>query len=551
MKNEVFRKMVSCVLLNALALIPLGVAAQKTVRPLAGELLLSGNFGELRSTHFHSGIDIRTGGVEGRPVRCVKAGRLVRVSVSPTGYGQALYVEHADGTTTVYGHLQRFAPKVAELVRKLQYRAESFRLDRDFRQYGICFRAGDTIAWSGNTGSSGGPHLHFEVRDTRSGHTLNPLRWCGIADGRPPVARTLYVYRRSEEGAVELERALPVKPVAAGRYAAATAVLPAGEIGLGVYAADYMDGSRNRLGIYGLTLVVEGDTVYRLKMDSCSFGQGGFINEVKDYGLYGKGETVYRCFGHYQHRFMGADCRRNGFVGVERDSVLHVEMWLDDINGNRSTLEWKIRGGASPVKKPGKGGLLAYGRAHVLEMPGCRLELGPEALFSSVKKVLRKERDTLSGRDVFVFSEKPVPLFGKARLSFSGAFGRHAVICEVRGNGRKYPVDTYRTADGIAADIGSLGRYAVEEDTEAPLIGYIGRPDGRSVRFRLKDRLSGIASWRGEVNGRWCLFSYDPRVDLLQCSLSEALFRPGENEVRVKAADKAGNCRELTVKIRI
>ena len=162
-------------LFNYLIVIPLKGQVQEFAKPVRNAILLSGNFGELRATHFHSGIDIRTGGVVGWPVICVKDGILARVSVSPTGYGQALYVEHPDGTTTVYGHLERFVPAVTKLVRELQYRRESFRIDEDFKSYRLYFKQGDTIAYSGNTGTSGGPHLHFEVRKGKA--TFNPLEY--------------------------------------------------------------------------------------------------------------------------------------------------------------------------------------------------------------------------------------------------------------------------------------------------------------------------------------------------------------------------------------
>lgn len=138
-------------------MIPLNVLAQQIIQPINKPILLSGNFGELRATHFHSGIDIRTGGVEGLPVICVKEGRLVRVSVSPTGYGQALYIEHPDGTTTVYGHLQRFVSRITEIVRELQYRQESFRIDADFRPFQLFFGKGIRL-------------LIVEIRVLQGGH---------------------------------------------------------------------------------------------------------------------------------------------------------------------------------------------------------------------------------------------------------------------------------------------------------------------------------------------------------------------------------------------
>lgn len=168
------------------------------LNPLRIKPLLSGNFGELRDSHFHSGLDYKTEGREGLPVICVKDGVLARVKVSATGYGNALYIEHADGYTTVYGHLQRFVPRVEEIVRDMQYAKESFAIDENLEAEAIVFKAGDTIAYSGNSGSSMGPHLHFEVRSSRDERPLNPLLFLKIEDTMgtdSPGSLSLWVYR--------------------------------------------------------------------------------------------------------------------------------------------------------------------------------------------------------------------------------------------------------------------------------------------------------------------------------------------------------------------
>lgn len=548
MKREGFVRFLLCFLFNCLALIPLNGIGQEWVKPVKNTILLSGNFGELRATHFHSGIDIRTGGAEGWPVICVKDGQLVRVSVSPTGYGQALYIEHPDGTTTVYGHLQRFVPCIAEKVRKLQYQRESFRIDEDFKGEQLFFRQGDTIAFSGNSGSSGGPHLHFEVRNTQTEHTINPLRYYAVRDTRPPVARMLYLYTVTEKGYVQLYKALPLKALGGNRYGAGKVTVPSGKIGAGIYVTDYMNDSWNKLGVYRLDLSVKGDTLYRLKMDSCSFSQNCLINEVKDFDRYKKKETVYRCFGNYQSLFLGADCRDGGYIKVVQDSVLPVEIALADINGNRTQVEFTLKGGKAQEEVEN---LLRYNQAHVLELPGCRVSLEAGALYASVKNAARVEKDTLTGQDVFILSEKDIPLFKKASLFISGEFSPKAVICEMDATGRKFPVQTQWTAKGLRAEIGYLNRYTVAVDEEAPEIQYLGKFPDRTLRFKVKDRLSGLASWRGEVNGEWCLFAYDPRVNVVQCSMDESVFRFGSvNEVSMQVEDYCRNQQKIVVKVK-
>lgn len=551
MKNSFTGAFISYFLFNCLVLISLEGVCQEMIKPIRHPFLLSGNFGELRATHFHSGIDIRTGGVEGLPVLCVKDGILARVSVSPVGYGQALYIEHPDGTTTVYGHLQRFIPPVAELVRELQYEQESFRLDEDFRAYRLRFRQGDTIAYSGNTGSSGGPHLHFEIRNTQTERILNPLLFYPIRDNKAPQARKLYLYAIDEAECVQPLRQYSLKPGADGNYRPGRITVPAGRIGVGVYITDYMNDSWNKLGIYQMALIAGKDTLFTLQMDSCAFGQNCFINVVKDFARYKQKETVYRCFGNYQDRFPAISSHDKGYLEVAKDSLLHVELILTDMNRNRSRVIFGLKGMENPSASRQTKDILRYDEAHLLELPGCRVELPAEALLASVRKTTKVEQDSLTCRPVFVLADKETPLFKKAHLVLSGVFPSRSVICEVDERGKKYPLETIRTDTALEAEIGYLSRYTVLEDLQAPELVFLGKFPDRTLRFRVTDDLSGLAGWRGEVNGEWCLFSYDPRVNLLQCSLTEPVFLPGQvNEVKITVEDKVGNRRELIVRVR-
>ncbi len=533
----------NCLMLKILS--PAG--AQELLPPLDGTMLLSGNFGELRATHFHSGVDMKTGGVEGLPVRCVQDGIVSRVCVSPTGYGNALYIDHPDGTTTVYAHLQRFEPRVATRVREKQYTRESFRVDEPMLAENIRFRRGDTIGYSGNTGSSGGPHLHFEVRTTSTEHTLNPLRFYSIRDTRAPIPKHLYLYAVQDNGSVQRLRSCALKNTGTGRYSAGRHTVPAGKIGIGAFIIDHMNDSWNKLGVYRLTLTVGQDTLYHLSADSCAFHQACFINEVKDFECYKKRETVYRCFGHWQHEVLGVRMRNGGCIPLSQDSTVHALLTLADINGNRSTVALELRGAAPAPDTLPDGEILRYDLPHQLTHGPWSLRLPAGSLISSVRKTLASEPDTATGSEILMLARKDIPLLKKGTLVLRGRFSPRSVICEVTPEGERLPVATRHTSDSLCASIGYLNRYTVAEDTLAPTIDYLGKGPGRTLRFRIKDDCSGIASYRGEVNGQWCLFSYDPRTDLLQCLLSEPAFRRGaRNEVRIIVEDKVNNQTEIT-----
>lgn len=550
MLNWDYYKKVGVICINALMLISLDLVAQDWMMPFQSQLVLSGNFGELRGNHFHTGIDIRTGGVEGWPVVCVKEGRLARVSVSPTGYGLALYLEHADGTTTVYAHLQRFNAALDEWVRKLQYQKENFRIDECLTSSEFYFKQGDTIAFSGNSGSSGGPHLHFEIRNTVTEHVLNPLAFYTVKDHKAPIPRKLYLYSISKNGCVGRLGEYGVKSVQKDVYQSGIISVPAGRIGVGVHLVDYMNDSWNKLGVYRMDMVVEQDTLFALQMDSCSFDQSLLVHDLKDFFYYKKQEIVYRCFGNHQNQILGIKNHESGFISINEGQVIRIKLYFADINGNRSQLQFRLQGTGKIIMNPQE--ILAYEQAHRLELQMWKVFLDEGALCSSIEKQIFLEKNTETGEELLVLATEETPLLKKATLQVEGTFSQQAIICEVDRNGRKWPVNTQWYSDRLEARIGYLNRYTVVEDTIAPMITYLGKLPHGILRFKIKDELSGIDFYRGEVNGEWCLFRYDAKNHLLQCDLSEPAFKKQQqNIVNIQVKDRVGNIKELSIKVSI
>ena len=515
--------------------------------PLRGTPLLSGNFFELRATHFHAGLDFKTGGREGLPVICVKDGWVARACVSPTGYGHALYIAHEGGLTTVYGHLRRFAPPVDSIVRAMQYRKESFAVDTVLLADSIFFRAGDTIAFSGNTGSSGGPHLHFEMRDTRSGRILNPQLSLPVADVSAPTVRGVYVYAYAPDGVRARRRRVEVRNLGNRRYSAGRIPVPAGKVGVAVHADDFMKGSWNKLGVYSLTMRAAGRELFSLRADSSDFNQSRWINAVKDFDLYREGKTVYMTFGCQQHRVMGVCGVDDGYVAVAKDSLVPVRMELRDAAGNRSVVEFTLQGRES-LPAAAERRVIRPGRDYRLGMGGYTLYIYGDLLSEPVaveEDLVDLPLDSVRTESGYRVSSRVLPLLGKARLVARGKFPSRSVICLHEGGGRLSALPTEQFADSLRTSVGVLGSYVVVRDTLPPRVRYLGKSGHGTLRFRIADDLSGVAAYRVEVNGRWCLFAYDPKTRSLEGSLREPPFRRGENRVAVRVEDAVGNVATL------
>lgn len=528
--------------------------AQQTerVRPLPLNPLLSGGFGELRATHFHTGVDFKTGGKEGIPVVCVADGVVARVSVSPAGYGLALYVEHGDGTTTVYGHLQRYNKKITAVVRDIQYRNECFAIDEDVKGNRLFFRQGDTLAFSGNSGSSGGPHLHFEIRNTKTEKVINPLHHYKIKDKVPPKIRATYLYRISGQGEVERFREIIPRDLKNGIYDCGKSVVSSGKIGIGVWIEDLMNDSWSKLGVYRLEVFSNGEKIMNMQVDTLSFDLVGFIHEIKDYELYNrKRATVYKCFGNYHSQYIGVDIREDGCVHVGQDSSIVLKVVASDINGNRTILNMTLVGGVAASGTTNSEELLFYDRPYVLSLGDFKVEIDSNSLLCTVKGGAHMETAMLYGqqREMFCVTDKEEPLLKKAKISFVENLDSRTLICAVNPAGRVSALKTGRDSSGIFTRVGVLGKYTVLTDSVPPVVNYTGISQGNRLCFKIKDDLSGIGSFRGEVNHKWTLFEYDAKTGLLTCAVDEPAFVRGKvNFIRLEVKDGVGNQRITEIK---
>ena len=248
--------------------------------PMDIPLSLSGTFGEPRSTHFHMGIDIKTRGKEGLEVRSIAPGNISRLRVSLNGYGKTVYIDHHNNTSSVYAHLKKFAPKIEAYIKSIQYKKETYTLQQFPKKNEINIAAGEVIGYSGNTGSSSGPHLHFEMRNTKNQRPLNPLLFnLKVSDNQRPQIQKLFLFYPKSNSTVTYSELVSLKKVNDSTYHTPT-ISTSGKIGLGLEMFDRQNLSYSKNGIYKAEVLVNGKKIVLFEFDQIDYSDSKklFIN---------------------------------------------------------------------------------------------------------------------------------------------------------------------------------------------------------------------------------------------------------------------------------
>ena len=538
-----FTALLSPFYLSAQTLTPLYSSQSGFIAPLDIPLVLSGTFGEFRGDHFHTGLDFKTQGKEGFPVLAVADGIVSRVKVKPWGYGHALYLKHADGTTTVYGHLSSYALPISEWLLERQYSKRSFSIDsRPATE--ISFSVGDTIGWSGNSGSSGGPHLHFEVRDENE-KPINPLQWgFHIADSQSPKVGSLRVIPIDSQGLENRSRTHKVK--SGGVFE-----IPSGNIKLAVEANDQLDGASNVCGVYSLEVFVDGDLYSSFFIDTLDFFTNKDMNAHAYYPEWKSSRTqIHRFTPLPGNRLSIYEFTPAVHLEIVEDSTMHISVRCSDAHGNTTTKGYTLFGGSSFEHT------IASSQSESVFCPAmpstvATLEDGGVEVVWPKRSFYNRETASLQvfSNGEFFIGPEDAALAKSFRVNLNDLEGdlSKLVAVSLSEKGIRLGVEICESQGGVVSfSSRRMGRYKLVRDTIAPrlLPKFSATPlvSNGNLAFHLEDELSGVSKVEGFIDGEWVLLRWDPKMKTAVYSVTDLRHIPGvKSQITVRVEDGVGN----------
>ena len=534
--------------------------AQKTIdpnyfsNPLDIPMVLSGSFGELRSNHFHSGLDIKTQQRSGVPIYAPADGYVSRIKVGHYGYGKALYIKHPNGYSTVYAHLQKFETTIQDFVKKSQYKKERYEIELFPKESSLLVKKGDLIAYTGNSGSSGGPHLHYEIRDAYS-RPMNPMLFgLEIPDTKDPSVTSVLAYPMSDDATVN-QSSEPVKlrliKQKDGSYKTEK-ISAYGKIGFGIATTDQQNGAYNKNGVYRIKTSYNGKTKIDIKFEKFSFDETRYLNRYIDYTYFKEHKIKIQKLFRQTNNPLSIITQEddNGFVNVADGFSSNYTIEIKDYQGNLVHITIPVIGKKdNTVAKKELPNDLQYipsESSSTIQRGVFTVDFPKNALYQGSYLNIKTSGDTLHLHTDNIPVHKNISI--SMDISNYNTLDKNKLyIARQAYKNTSYYTTTRREKNILTAKTRILGSYTLFMDTIAPTIKAANFTDGKwisnnkTLKIKIEDSHSGISSYRATLNGRFILMEYNYKKDVLTYDFNDNIITDTQNNLRLIVTDNVGN----------
>jgi hypothetical protein len=516
---------------------------------------LAANFGELRPNHYHMGLDCKTEQRENVPIVAAADGYIAKVKIEPFGFGRCLYINHPNGLTTLYAHLNDFEPALEKYVTALQYRQESWNLFTELEADKFPVKKGQFIGYSGNTGGSQGPHLHFEVRDTKTDKVLNPLLFgFPIPDQVPPVVQRLALYDRNRSTYEQSPRFFPVSKNS-GSYSPAPNLIQINtdKVSFGITAFDCYSGSTNQNGIFEALLYDNDQLITGFQLDSISYDETRYLNGHIDYKLrIGGGPFVQhlsRLPGFPQGTYR--DAAGDGVIDLSDGSMHSIRILVKDTRGNASTVRFSIKSTGRQPYLAQQAPLFEPGQMNVAENESVSLYLAETQLYDSVHFRIKPATAEHEGK-AFLLGTGDIPVHSFYPVKIRNSTTKHPdrMVMKRWWNNKDDYAKAEQQGDWYRSSFKALGYVELYADTIPPAIVSTNLSDGMdasrmgSIFLVVKDETDEFRNFRATLDGKWLRFTNDKGRKFVY--KFDEHCPPGAHELKLHVEDCAGNATERT-----
>lgn len=525
--------------------------------PVKSPIGIVANFGEMRPNHFHMGLDCQTSQGENATVVAAADGYICRVNIDANGFGRAIYISHPNGLTTLYAHLNKFFPELEAYVREQQYKLQKWAVNLEIPANLFLVKQGQFIAKSGNTGGSQGPHLHFEIRDTKSEKVLNPLLFgLPIKDNVKPVVTRLAIYDRRSSTYEQVPLLFNVKKVN-GIYVPMqeTITVHSDKVSFAVSATDSYTGSSNPNGIYSAILYDNNQPVTGFQLDSISYDETRYLNAHIDYKTKMLGgpflQHLTRLPGYITNIYK-TNMKGDGLTYLEDKNTHVIKIEISDANGNSSLVVFKIKKSDEPLQviPPKSGKLFVPDHVNIFDNEKISVHLPENFIYDTFYFV--NSSSSINSSTIYSLSEDYIPVHQYFPISIKEHFADKdtgKIVMKQSANGKiRFRKANFSPA-GYTAYFRDFGNYQLIVDTLPPKItALVGFKEGaqwqnkNTISFSVKDNTETIKDFTATLDGNWVLFTNDKEKDFIYTV--DKYCPPGEHILKIIVKDLAGNSSE-------